>query len=169
MDKQTGYTQELVLKLSTLLIQKNLSCAVAESCTGGLIAAELTACPGSSQWFDCGCVTYSNSAKHDLLGVSQSLLETHGAVSEATVKSMAEGMLHHSKAQVSVAVSGIAGPGGGTLNKPVGTIWMAWASPNVLTQIIHYQLTGSRHSIRQQCVVLALKGLIQYCKNISQN
>jgi nicotinamide-nucleotide amidase len=101
--------------------------ATAESCTGGGIAAAITDIAGSSAWFDRGFVTYSNEAKHDLLGVSIEVINHHGAVSEATVRAMAEGALTRSRARVSVAVSGIAGPGGGSADKPVGLVWFAWA------------------------------------------
>ncbi|PJD90783.1 MAG: damage-inducible protein CinA [Legionella sp.] len=146
--------------LGKLLLQKELRCAVAESCTGGLIAAAITDYPGCSSWFECGFVTYSNHAKHAMLGVPLSTLQTFGAVSKETAQAMAEGALYHSQAELSVAITGIAGPDGGTFQKPVGTVWFAWAQKNKPTLVIGHQLQGSRTNIRQQAMLLALQGLI---------
>ena len=116
----------LVESLATRLSDKGERLATAESCTGGLIAAHCTALSGSSAWFDRGWVTYSNEAKSDLLGVDAGLILHHGAVSEPVARAMAEGAVARSQAQIAVAVTGIAGPTGGTPDKPVGTVWVAW-------------------------------------------
>ncbi len=134
--------------------------AAAESCTGGWIAKAITDIAGSSGWFDRGFVTYTNVAKHDLLGVGAATLETFGAVSEATVREMAEGALRSSRAQVSVAVSGVAGPSGGTLEKPVGTVWLAWAVEGAPLRTRKVHLAGNRAAVRYQSVEIALQGLL---------
>lgn len=144
------------------LIQAGLTVATAESCTGGWVGKALTDIAGSSGVFEYGIVSYSNDAKADLLGVSPGSLAAHGAVSEAVVREMATGALGRSGADLAVALSGIAGPGGGTEEKPVGTVWFAWASrgtpePEVLTA--RYFLKGDREAIRSQSVVLALQKL----------
>ena len=139
-----------------------LTLVTAESCTGGWVAREITAIPGSSHWFDRGFVTYTNQSKQEMLGVQKATLDEYGAVSEQTVREMAEGALQHSQASVSIAISGIAGPGGGSAEKPVGTVWLAWAVAvkPVRTQVQYY--TGDREQIRQQAVVAALQGLLDY-------
>lgn len=143
------------------LLRRQWTLATAESCTGGWVAKVVTQVSGSSQWFDRGFVTYSNAAKQEMLGVSADTLQQHGAVSEATVREMATGALSHSHAQVSLAISGIAGPGGGTADKPVGTVCFAWANRNGdLTSATHH-LEGNRDSIRRQSVQLALEDLLQ--------
>lgn len=154
------HTENLVEQLANALQKKQAFCATAESCTGGLIASTLTQRPGSSLWFDCGFVTYSNSAKQILLGVRAPTLAEHGAVSRETVIEMAEGALLNSKAYVTVAVSGIAGPEGGSIDKPVGTVWFAWAGQNheTLTQCQH--LLGTRAEIRLACVDIAIQGFL---------
>lgn len=136
------------------------SCAVAESCTGGLLAAAITAIPMSSQWFDRGFVTYSNAAKVSLLGVPAALIETDGAVSESVASAMVQGALASSDADVAVAITGIAGPSGGTKVKPVGTVWIAWGrtTGRVITQGFIFK--GDRLSIRDQAVQAALTGLM---------
>lgn len=148
--------------LATLLIQKDARCAVAESCTGGLVSAAMTTYPGSSQWFDCGLVTYSNAAKQQFLGVHSDILAQYGAVSQETVTAMAEGILQRTQVQFSLAVSGIAGPGGGNLEKPVGTIWFAWASQDQPTHTQIHHLSGTRTKIRKTCVSIAIEGLLNY-------
>jgi nicotinamide-nucleotide amidase len=130
----------------------------AESCTGGLIAAACTDLAGSSGWFERGFVTYSNAAKTELLGVDAALIAKHGAVSEAVVRAMAAGALAHSNAQVAVAVTGIAGPGGGSADKPVGTVWLGWAWPGgVVTE--RCQFDGDRAAVRAATVQHALTRL----------
>ena len=152
---------ELSQQLGLSLLNQGLHCAVAESCTGGLLAAAITEVPGSSQWFDRGFVTYTNEAKTELLGVPAGVIAAQGAVSEATVRAMAEGVLEQSHAQVSAAISGVAGPSGGSLEKPVGTVWVAWAGGAKDTEARSYLFKGDRQSIREQAVQVALEGLIR--------
>lgn len=130
--------------------------AVAESCTGGLLAAELTKLPGSSMWFDRGFVTYSNAAKQTLLGVSEKTLAHYGAVSHETVQAMAEGALKNSQAQIALAITGIAGPTGGTLEKPVGTVWFAVANKEGASTYLK-KFDGSRNQVRKAAVNFALE------------
>jgi len=132
----------------------------AESCTGGGIAQAITAVPGSSQWFDYGFVSYSNQAKTQLLGVPETLLRDKGAVSEEVVTAMVTGAARVAGCRFGVAVSGIAGPGGGTDEKPVGTVWFAWASPSGVLSECH-RFDGDRIQVREQAIVLALKGLMR--------
>ena len=131
----------------------------AESCTGGWIAQVLTDVSGSSLWFDRGFVTYSNAAKIQMLGVKPETLERYGAVSAQTVTEMVTGALLHSDADVAIAVTGIAGPSGGTEEKPVGTVFIAWASKASGYKVIQESLSGDRQAIRRQTVLIALKGL----------
>jgi nicotinamide-nucleotide amidase len=147
-------------QLGEALLDKGWMLACAESCTGGGIAATITEVAGSSQWFDRGFVTYSNQAKQDMLGVAQATLGNHGAVSEQTVREMVTGALSRSGAQVSVAVSGIAGPGGGSDEKPVGTVCLAWQVEGHEPIVCTENFSGDRASIREQTVVSALQGLL---------
>jgi nicotinamide-nucleotide amidase len=135
--------------------------ATAESCTGGWVAQALTAVPGSSEWFERGFVTYSNDAKREMLGVGADTLARHGAVSEETVREMALGALASSRARLSLAVSGVAGPTGGTPAKPVGTVCLAWALRDgpLRSETRHY--AGDRESIRRQSVLRALEGVLE--------
>lgn len=133
--------------------------ATAESCTGGLIAAACTEVAGSSAWFDRAVVSYSNEAKTELLGVDAALIAAHGAVSEPVARAMAEGMLARSKATVAVAVTGIAGPGGGTPDKPVGTVWLAWACRGQATRAEKHLFPGDRAAVRWQTCAVALEGV----------
>jgi len=135
--------------------------ATAESCTGGWISQALTMVPGSSSWFDCGFVTYTNRSKQQLLGVRANTLERDGAVSELTVREMAEGALARSHADCSVAVSGVAGPDGGSAEKPVGMVWMAIAVRGQGTRARCLQLQGDRDAVRRQTVIIALQALIE--------
>jgi len=141
--------------------------ATAESCTGGLIAACCTDVAGSSDWFDRGFVTYSNAAKTEMLGVDATLIAEHGAVSEPVARAMVQGALQHSAAQVAVSVTGVAGPGGGSPAKPVGTVWMGWATPSgVVTELHHF--AGDRAQVRAATVQHALAhlvGLLQVIEN----
>jgi nicotinamide-nucleotide amidase len=149
---------EFATELGRHLQQHGWYLVTAESCTGGGIASAVTAIAGSSAWFDRGFVTYSNAAKQELLDVRPETLAKYGAVSEQTVLEMVKGALAHSHAQVGVAISGIAGPSGGTPDKPVGTIWIAYASPhNTFAQ--RYYFSGNRNSIREQSVITALRQL----------
>lgn len=133
--------------------------ATAESCTGGRLASTLTDTPGCSEWFAGSVVAYSNEVKINLLGVKPSLLEKHGAVSKQVAIAMAEGVLKAVGAQISVAITGIAGPAGGTTKKPVGTIWMAWAYPGG-SRAKHYSFSGTREVIKGQSVMAAINGLL---------
>lgn len=148
-----------VLALAQALRNGGMRLASAESCTGGLIAAACTAVAGSSDWFECGFVTYSNASKTELLGVEPALIATHGAVSAEVAQAMAEGALAHSSASLAVAVTGIAGPGGATPGKPVGTVWLAVARTGGPTQAERLALHGDRASIREQTVQHALQCL----------
>ncbi len=156
----TTTTEQLVTKIGEKLKKREWKLATAESCTGGGLAYALTRISGSSEWFERGFVTYSNSAKEEMLGVSTIILAKFGAVSEETVREMAEGALQHSQAQVSVAITGIAGPTGGTPEKPVGTVWFAWAGINLTTKTQVYHLSGDRDSIREQSIRIALEELM---------
>jgi nicotinamide-nucleotide amidase len=153
-------TSHIVHKLGEALLAKGWMLTCAESCTGGGIAAAITEVAGSSQWFDRGFVTYSNQAKQDMLGVAQATLGNHGAVSEQTVQEMVAGALSRSEAQVSVAVSGIAGPGGGSTEKPVGTVCIAWQVDGEAPIVQTEYFKGDRKSIRKQTVHSALQGLL---------
>ena len=148
-----------VAEVAERLLARGEWLAVAESCTGGLIAAACTERAGSSQWFERGLATYSNRAKQELLGVPEAVLEQHGAVSEATVLAMAQGLHARAPVQHTLAVSGIAGPTGGSRDKPVGTVWIAWAGPAGL-RAEQYRFVGDREAVRQQAVQAALAGLI---------
>ena len=155
---QDAQLEQLARQTGGLLRDRGLSMAVAESCTGGWIAKVMTDIPGSSQWFERGFVTYSNQAKMDMLGVQADTLDHFGAVSEQVVREMAAGALAHSRAQVAVAVSGIAGPGGGSELKPVGTVWLAWADGKGVRAERRW-FPGNREEVRRQTVIHALKGL----------
>jgi nicotinamide-nucleotide amidase len=153
-------SSQISQQLGDILLSRSWKLTCAESCTGGGVAAAVTDIAGSSQWFDRGFVTYSNQAKQDMLGVAKETLENHGAVSEQTVREMVTGALSRSAAQVSVAVSGIAGPGGGTDEKPVGTVCLAWQviGEEPVVRTVHFG--GDRASIREQTVLSALQGLL---------
>lgn len=152
-----------VQALAQALRHRGWSMACAESCTGGLIAAACTAVAGSSDWFERGFVTYSNAAKTEMLGVPAALLAQHGAVSEAVACAMAAGAIERSCARIAVAVTGIAGPGGATPGKPVGTVWLALATRNAAqaahTTALLLQLGGDRAAVREQTVLRALQQL----------
>jgi nicotinamide-nucleotide amidase len=156
----TAARQALTAQVADQLLSKKLMLATAESCTGGLIAAACTDLAGSSIWFERGFVSYSNAAKTELLGVPADLIETHGAVSEPVARAMVEGALRHSRAQVAVAVTGVAGPGGGSPDKPVGTVWFGWATPDgVVTDKRCFD--GDRQQVRDATVQHALLRLRQ--------
>lgn len=148
--------------LTALLLERHLQIATAESCTAGLVAKLLTDQAGSSQWFERGFVTYSNDAKQEMLGVSGKILAQHGAVSEQTVKAMASGALAHSRANVALAISGIAGPTGGTPDKPVGTVCFAWADDAGRVQPVTQHFTGDRAAIREQAAAFAIAGMLEF-------
>ncbi|MCF7965811.1 MAG: CinA family protein [Methylobacter tundripaludum] len=150
---------ELAEQLGRKLKANGKKIATAESCTGGWIAQTITDVPGSSAWFDRGFVTYSNTAKVQMLDVSPETLEKHGAVSAETATEMAAGALAHSEADVAVAVTGIAGPDGGTPDKPVGTVFIAWADKYGEAKVIKKQFAGNRRQIRAETVESAIEGV----------
>jgi nicotinamide-nucleotide amidase len=150
----------LVAFAAELLQDRRWQLATAESCTGGLIAAACTDLAGSSGWFERGFVTYSNEAKTELLGVDAALIAAHGAVSEAVARAMAEGALAHSHAQVSLAVTGVAGPGGGSADKPVGTVWFGW-SVNGRVRTERRRFEGDRAAVRAATVRHSMQTLVQ--------
>ena len=147
-------------RLAAALLARSAMLATAESCTGGLIAAACTEKPGSSGWFERGFVTYSNGAKREMLGVAATLIDTHGAVSKEVAAAMAEGALARSMATYSVAVTGVAGPGGATPGKPVGTVWMAVCQRGDAAASRLLQATGDRAAVRAQSVLAALDLLL---------
>jgi nicotinamide-nucleotide amidase len=162
--------QTLTEQLAEVLQQHGWMLATAESCTGGMIAATCTDLSGSSNWFERGFVTYSNEAKHEMLGVDSALITEHGAVSEAVAQAMALGAMRRSHAQVTLAVTGVAGPSGGSEVKPVGTVWFAWATPSdagptlgaetawVKSEVMHF--VGDRAAVRAATTQYALKILL---------
>ncbi|MGI8560828.1 MAG: CinA family protein [Luteimonas sp.] len=149
----------LAQAFGTRLLASHLTLVTAESCTGGWIAKAVTDIPGSSGWFDCGLAAYSYEAKQALLGVRPQTLEEHGAVSRETAIEMVSGALVTSGASVAVAVTGIAGPGGGTEDKPVGTVWIAWKRRGGYPEAALFHFSGDRDAIRRQTVAQALQGL----------
>jgi nicotinamide-nucleotide amidase len=154
------HRQSLCRLVADSMLKKQFFLATAESCTGGLIAAACTDLAGSSQWFDRGFVTYSNAAKTNMLGVDADLVAEFGAVSEQVAAAMAQGAVKHSAAQVSVAVTGVAGPTGGSFEKPVGTVWIGWCiDGKTTTQRCHFD--GDRATVRALTVQQALQGLIE--------
>jgi len=154
--------ENLSVRVGEILLEQKLMLACAESCTGGWVSEVVTATAGSSQWFERGFVTYSNAAKQELLGVKADTLRQDGAVSEAVVREMAAGALRRSHAQVALAISGIAGPGGGSPGKPVGTVCFAWVlhggEPVAETRCI----AGDREAVRMKSVAHALQGLLRH-------
>ena len=159
-------SEELTFELSQLLRQAGLMICTAESCTGGLIAKTLTDLAGSSAWFERGFVTYSNQSKVDMLGVQPASLEQFGAVSEEVAAEMVRGALSHSKAQVAIAVTGIAGPGGGSEEKPVGTVCFGFAV-NAHRVIETQWFGGDRQQVRQASLVYALTRIIALLKALT--
>lgn len=160
----------LIKQLAERLIEKNLTLAVAESCTGGMLAQQCTSLDGSSNWFECGFVTYSNASKIRLLGVQANVLYEHGAVSKQVAEQMAIGVLDHSDADFSVSITGIAGPGGGSESKPVGTVYSATADKKTVNNqpadVIHHLFQGDRQSIREQSTKMAIIELLSRVGNI---
>lgn len=164
MAHSTSFKQEQTIEyrqaLAAFLMNNSWMLATAESCTGGLIAATCTDMAGSSAWFERGLVTYSNAAKTELLGVPAELITQHGAVSEPVVRAMAAGAVTHSHAQVAVAVTGVAGPSGGSPDKPVGTVWLGWSvGGHITTECCHF--AGDRAAVRQATVHHALARLVR--------
>lgn len=154
---------KLVQKLADELSIKQLKVTTAESCTGGLIAWLLTELPRSSNWFERGFVTYSNLAKYEMLSVKLALIQEYGAVSQEVVEAMASGALMNSAANLALAVTGIAGPDGGSIEKPVGTVWFAWAMPNWPVKSLHCHFkNASRQKVRHLACRQALEGALSY-------
>jgi nicotinamide-nucleotide amidase len=161
MDKLAAQVGEALKSRGMLLV-------TAESCTGGGVAQAITEVAGGSTWFERGFVTYSNLSKQQMLGVRESTLSGHGAVSEMTVREMVAGALQHSAAQVALAVSGIAGPDGGTAEKPVGTVWFAWGIKGGEVRARRYQLDGNRAEVRAQSVRIALQGVLNLLNQLTE-
>lgn len=153
--------ETLAARVGATLLADGLTLAAAESCTGGWVSQCLTAIAGSSEWFERGFVTYSNAAKHEMLGVPEDTLAAHGAVSQPVAVAMAEGALRHSRADWALAITGIAGPAGGSPEKPVGTVCFAWACRDGGTTTETRHFAGDRQAVRVQSVALALSGLLQ--------
>jgi nicotinamide-nucleotide amidase len=153
----------LATELGNALHAQHYMLATAESCTGGWVAKVLTDIPGSSAWFDRGFVTYTNQAKRDLLDVPIEILDSQGAVSQQTAEAMVQGGLRHSQAQFCLAITGIAGPGGSTPDKPVGLVWFGWAemqeSGEPIIWSTHHVFAGDREAVRRQAVATALQGM----------
>ena len=148
-------------QVGSLLQANGQKLATAESCTGGWVAQCLTAIAGSSNWFERGFVTYSNEAKQEMLGIDAQTLLTHGAVSETTAGAMASGALRHSRADWALSITGIAGPSGGSADKPVGMVCFGWAGPDSLTEVETRIFSGNREAVRSQSVAHALGGLLK--------
>ncbi|MGF1701615.1 nicotinamide-nucleotide amidohydrolase family protein [Photobacterium makurazakiensis] len=157
---------ELAERVGHALSQQQWVAATAESCTGGGVSMAITEIAGSSAWFDRAFVTYSNEAKQQMLDVQDATLSVHGAVSEATVIEMAIGALAHSRADISVAISGIAGPGGGTADKPVGTVCFAWADKTGWQEVETCLFSGDRQAVRTQAVEKSLHGLLHRLQSL---
>jgi nicotinamide-nucleotide amidase len=159
--KNTQDLSQLMAQVGPYLLARQMKVCTAESCTGGYLAQMLTALPGSSAWFDCGFVTYSNSAKQKILQVPEDVILKHGAVSETVAINMAMGALSLSSADLAISITGIAGPGGATPDKPLGTVWFAWQlrEYDAMTRCEHF--SGDREAVRQQAVMMALKMILQ--------
>lgn len=151
----------LATELGHKVLARRYKLATAESCTGGWLAKVATEVPGSSDWFDGSFVAYSYEAKEAMLGVSRVTLEEHGAVSSETVVEMVRGALSRSRANIAVAITGIAGPTGGTPGKPIGTVWIAWGKGHHPPRAEHFQFEGDRDDVRRQTVFAALAGLVK--------
>lgn len=153
----------LAEKLGSLFLRTQQKLVTVESCTGGGLGYWITSVPGSSQWYERGFITYSNEAKHELIGVQLNTLQQHGAVSEATAREMAEGGLKNSHANVCLSITGIAGPEGSSSDKPVGTVWIGLAQKNKPTLAFHTVFTGDRETIRHESLVKAFTHLLNTC------
>ncbi len=166
-DLHALYEQEpSAVALAELMLRSGLRLAVAESCTGGWLAKVVTDLAGSSAWLDRGFVTYSNASKQEMLGVRAETLAAQGAVSEPVVAEMALGALSRSQAQVAVAISGVAGPGGGSPEKPVGTVCLAWAWPHGRVETRRFHFDGDRDAVRRCSVQAAINGLIERLRDL---
>ncbi len=152
----------LAVRVGRALKRRETMMATAESCTGGWISQAITMVPGSSEWFERGFVTYTNVSKQEMLGVKPRSLAKHGAVSEQVVREMAQGALAKSHARLTVAVSGVAGPGGGTAEKPVGTVCFAWSRKGKAVAVETRRFRGDRDAVRKRCVEHALRGVLKF-------
>ncbi|MBN1684835.1 MAG: CinA family protein [Gammaproteobacteria bacterium] len=153
---------KLAMAVGEALKKRSMKLVTAESCTGGMVGEIMTSISGASMWFDCGFITYSNESKIKLLKISRQSIQQFGAVSEQVAREMAEGALKHSLAQISLAITGIAGPAGGTKEKPVGTVWFAWAGKNFKTRSICQHFTGDREQIRTLATEFSLNQIIKF-------
>jgi nicotinamide-nucleotide amidase len=152
--------ERLAMEVGRALKSTGRLLVTAESCTGGWVGEAVTAIAGSSDWFDRGFITYSNAAKREVLGLAAATLDQYGAVSEETAREMALGALKHSRAQIAVAITGVAGPGGGSADKPVGTVCFAWAKDDITLRSERHLLNGDRTDVRRQSVLIALRGIL---------
>ncbi len=157
-------SEQIVERIGDLLSSQRKTLACAESCTGGGISFALTSVPGSSHWFERGYVSYSNLAKAQMLGVDEALIVNHGAVSEAVVQAMVEGTLEKAGSDYALAISGIAGPDGGSQGKPVGTVCIGWGSHDQIS-VLTYLFKGNRKEIRDQAITQSLLNIYQFAKN----
>ena len=153
-------------QLGAALEQHKQKLVTAESCTGGWVGSVVTSVPGSSRWYDRGFITYSNTSKREMLGVSAELIARYGAVSEQTARAMVEGALDKSQAQFALSITGIAGPGGGSEEKPVGLVWFAWSSKSRETRSRSCQFGGDRANVRKHAVHHALQGMLDYIDSL---
>jgi nicotinamide-nucleotide amidase len=158
----------LAAEVGRVLLARRFRVATAESCTGGLVAGAITAIAGSSEWFERGFVTYSNEAKHELLGVPVALIDAEGAVSEAVARAMAEGARSHGRAQCALSVTGVAGPGGGSAAKPVGMVCFGWVADGAPARVATRRFEGDRAAVRAQSVAAALQGLLEMIQTAPQ-
>lgn len=153
--------EHVAAQVGAALVQRRWRLVTVESCTGGWLGQVVTSVAASSQWYDGGFITYSNESKQTMLGVSAFILEQYGAVSESTVRAMADNAVHRSRGDISVAISGIAGPAGGTPDKPVGTMWLAWYTRNGISRAKCVHLSGEREAVRAQAVWRGLHGILE--------
>ena len=158
---------ELSSEVGRVLVVQHLKLVTVESCTGGWIGQSLTAVVGSSAWYERGFVTYSDTSKSALVGVPRDLISHSGAVSEPVVRAMARGALSHSPADLALAVTGIAGPDGGSVDKPVGTVWLGWVARTGRERAEQYLFAGDREAVRHQSVIESLSGLIRFLEEDS--
>jgi nicotinamide-nucleotide amidase len=158
---------QTVAVLSQALLKTKVMVVTAESCTGGMVAEALTALPGSSAWFERAFICYSYDSKYEMLGVRPIIIQEHGSVSRQCVEEMAVGALQNAHGKLAVAISGIAGPDGSTIDKPVGTVWIAWAGQHmsVVSQCFHF--SGNRHAVREQATLASLVGMLDRLQHIN--
>lgn len=163
-DRRNDDLEKLAAEVGIQLAKRKWMLATAESCTGGWVAAAMTAIAGSSAWFERGFVTYSNEAKREMLGVPAELIERHGAVSEEVARAMAAGALRHSRAQIALSITGVAGPSGGSAEKPVGLVCFGWAVGNLSQMVETKRFLGDREAVRRASVIHALQGVLAQLK-----